>query len=90
MIGSLDETHQQHFRKLVVSCILATNMGMNADMLGHLTTRLGDSCPFEPLIPYVPLGTKPHKKDGSIISLKCVQLVGRIQLLIEGFHNIGN
>jgi hypothetical protein len=72
---SLDETHQQHFHKLVVSCILATNMGLNAEILGHFTTRLGDSCPFEPS---VPLGAKPHKKNGSIISPKFVQFEGRI------------
>jgi hypothetical protein len=78
MIGSLDKTHQQHFCKLVVSCILATYMGLNAEILGHFTTRLGNSCPFESLVPYVPLRIKPHKKDGSIISPKFVQLAGTI------------
>jgi hypothetical protein len=74
----------------MVSCILATNVGLNVEILGHFTTRLADFRPFEPLVPYVPLGAKPHKKDGSVISLKFAQLAGRIQLLIEGFHNIGN
>jgi hypothetical protein len=81
MIGSLDETHQQHFRKLVVSCISATNMGLHVEILGHFMTRLGDSHPFEPSIPYVPLRAKPHEKDGSIISPKFVQLPNRIHLL---------
>jgi hypothetical protein len=81
MIGSLDEAHQRHFRKLVVSCILATDMGLHAEILGHFTTRVVDSHPFEPSVPYVPPGAKPHKKDGSIISPKSAQLAGRIHLL---------
>jgi hypothetical protein len=37
-------------------------MGLHAKKFGHFTTRLGDFHPFEPLVPYVPPGTKPHKK----------------------------
>jgi hypothetical protein len=56
-------------------------MDLHAKILGHFTTRLGNSCPFEHVIPYVPPGVKPHKNDGSIISPKFVQLVGKIHLL---------
>jgi hypothetical protein len=60
----------------MVSCILATNMGSHVEILGHFTTRLGNFCPFEPLVPYV-----PNKKDGSIISPKSAQLACRIHVL---------
>jgi hypothetical protein len=36
-------------------------MGLHAEILSHFTTRLGDFRPFEPLVPHVPLVTKPHK-----------------------------
>ncbi len=70
MICSLVETHQQYFHKLVISCILVTYMGLNAEILGHFTTRLGNFHLFETSVPYVPVKAKPHKKDGSIISSK--------------------
>jgi hypothetical protein len=50
------------FLHLVVSCILAIDMGLHAEILGHFTIRLGDFHLFEPLIPYVPPRTKPHKR----------------------------
>jgi hypothetical protein len=59
-------------------------MGLNAEIPSYFTTRLGDSHPFEPSVPYVPLEAKPHKKDGSIISPKFVQLEGTIHLLTKG------
>jgi hypothetical protein len=65
----------------MVSCNLAIDMGLHVEILGHFTTRLRDFCPFEPLIPYVPLRVNPHKKDASIISPNFVQLVSKIHLL---------
>jgi len=62
----------------VVPCILAINMGLHAEILGHFTTRLQDFHPFEPLVPYVPSEAKPHKNDGSIILPKSIKLAHRI------------
>lgn len=58
LMGSLDEPHQRHLRKLVISCILATDMGLHAEILGHFTTRLADPRPFEMSCSYDPPG--PH------------------------------
>lgn len=51
-MASLDEPHQRHLRKLVISCILATDMGLHAEILGSFTTRLVDPRPFEMSGPY--------------------------------------
>ncbi len=61
----------------MVSCILAIDMSLHVEILGHFT-RLQDLHPFEPSIPYVPLEVKPHKKDGSIISPKSIKLAHRM------------
>lgn len=55
-MASLDEPHQRHLRKLVISCILATDMGLHAEILGNFTTRLVDPRPFEMSGPYQPPG----------------------------------
>lgn len=58
---SLDEPHQRHLRRLVLSCILATDMGVHAEIISSFTGRLNDRRPFELSAPYTPPGPMPSK-----------------------------
>jgi hypothetical protein len=65
IMSSLDEPHQRHLRRLVLSCILATDMGLHAEIIGHFTARLSDPRPFQLSGPYTPPGPMPPEPESN-------------------------
>jgi len=73
---TLDEPHQRHLRRLVLSCILATDMGLHAEIISHFLARLNDPRPFQLSSPYTPPGpTLPEasKSNNGGTMLSCNQ-----------------
>ena len=92
-MSSLDEPHQRHLRRLVLSCILATDMGLHSEIIGHFTARLSDPRPFQLSGPYTPPGPTPPEapesnNEGAILSynrkfssLSCFTEIWSVQTL---------